>query len=264
MQSLQHSLGRDLSTQHTGKVSPGPARCFRRRHVCQASAQQQQWAGAVSRRQLLECSSALAAAVALNVVQPSPAYAGIDRYVKRKKLDPLETYVPLVLEARERLATLDTVFVTAPTVARQLMRSGPFSGLRDNIRALGQYASTPVADGGSGLPEKEAQQLVSGFFRALEDFDLVLYNAVREAKAAQDKADKENKKRSESADEDGEVSDMVVVDPAVGLDKEAAAAKLVVAVEQLDKLIATVPGGVLARSREVLDKVNKKTAAAAS
>jgi hypothetical protein len=35
---------------------------------------------------------------------------GIDRYVKRKKLDPLETYVPLVLEARERLATLDTVF----------------------------------------------------------------------------------------------------------------------------------------------------------
>ncbi|KAF6254920.1 hypothetical protein COO60DRAFT_272556 [Scenedesmus sp. NREL 46B-D3] len=189
---------------------------------------------------------------------------GIDRYVKRKKLDPLDTYVPLVLEARERLATLDTVFVTAPTVARQLMRSGPFSGLRDNIRALGQYASAPAAEGGSGLPEKDAQQLVSGFFRALEDFDLVLYNAVREAKAAQDKADKANKKKSDSSDEDGDMSEMVAVDPAVGLDKEAAAAKLVVAVEQLDKLIATVPDGVLSRSREVLEKVNKKTAAAAA
>jgi chemotaxis protein histidine kinase CheA len=135
--------------------------------------------------------------------------------------------------------------------------------LRDNIRALGQYASTPVADGGSGLAEKDAQQLVSGFFRALEDFDLVLYNAVREAKAAQDKADKENKKKSESEGEDAEKSEMVVVDPAVGLDKEAAAAKLAVAVEQLDKLIATVPEGVLERSREVLEKVNRKAAAAA-
>jgi chemotaxis protein histidine kinase CheA len=144
------------------------------------------------------------------------------------------------------------------------MRSGPFSGLRDNIRALGQYASTPAAEGGSGLPEKEAQQLVSGFFRSLEEFDLVLYNAVREAKAAQDKADKENKKKSESEDEDAEKSEMVVVDPAVGLDKEAAAAKLAVAVEQLDKLIATVPEGVLVRSREVLEKVNRKTAAAAA
>jgi hypothetical protein len=34
---------------------------------------------------------------------------GIERYVKKKKLDPLDTYVPLVLEARERLASLDTV-----------------------------------------------------------------------------------------------------------------------------------------------------------
>jgi hypothetical protein len=34
---------------------------------------------------------------------------GLDRYVKKKKLDPLDTYVPLVLEARDVLAELDGV-----------------------------------------------------------------------------------------------------------------------------------------------------------
>lgn len=34
---------------------------------------------------------------------------GLDRYVKKKKLDPLDTYVPLVLEARDVLAELDDV-----------------------------------------------------------------------------------------------------------------------------------------------------------
>eukprot|EP00775_Hariotina_reticulata_P007643 gene7643-7845_t len=36
---------------------------------------------------------------------------GMERYVKKKKLDALDTYVPLVLEARDRLASLDTVMV---------------------------------------------------------------------------------------------------------------------------------------------------------
>lgn len=34
---------------------------------------------------------------------------GLDRYVKKKKLDALDTYVPLVLEARDRLAGLGSV-----------------------------------------------------------------------------------------------------------------------------------------------------------
>ena len=34
---------------------------------------------------------------------------GLDRYVKKKKLDPLVTYVPLVLEAREVLDELEQV-----------------------------------------------------------------------------------------------------------------------------------------------------------
>jgi hypothetical protein len=38
---------------------------------------------------------------------PGPAQAsGIGRYIKKKQLDPLETYVPLVLEAQEQLLAL--------------------------------------------------------------------------------------------------------------------------------------------------------------
>lgn len=39
-------------------------------------------------------------------------YQGLDRYVKKKQLDPLDTYVPLVLEARGVLAGLDGVMGT--------------------------------------------------------------------------------------------------------------------------------------------------------
>jgi hypothetical protein len=67
--------------------------------------------------------------------------------------------------------------VTSPTTARQLLRSGPFSGLRDNIRALGEYAAVSSEQGRPTLAAKDAAQLVSGFFQALEDYDLVLYNA---------------------------------------------------------------------------------------
>lgn len=129
------------------------------------------------------------------------------------------------------------------------MRSGPFSGLRDNIRALGQYASTSVDQGGSGISEKEASALVGDFFRALEDYDLLLYNAVREAKSAEKKAN-------------GDAEKLAQLDAAAGLDKDAAAEKLQAAVEQLDKLIATVPASVVSRSKEVLEKVSSKAAAA--
>ncbi len=32
-----------------------------------------------------------------------PPQGGLDRYIRRKKLDPLDTYVPLLLQAREEL-----------------------------------------------------------------------------------------------------------------------------------------------------------------
>lgn len=142
-----------------------------------------------------------------------------------------------------------------PSAARQQLRSGPFRGLRDNIRALGQYAALPAADGGAGISEGDASQLVQAFFRALEDFDLLLYNAVREFKQQEQKAAKDSSK-----DEDEE-SAAAAVDPAVGLDKQAAAGKLHLTVQQLDKLIATVPADVLAKSQEVLAKVTGKKAA---
>lgn len=252
---------------------------------------------------------------------------GLDRYVKKKKLDPLDTYVPLVLEARDVLAELDTVMgepcntihasalvcntcaqhaqqvqpstavccrhvtldcctcdmamlaasqevalahrcqasrhchparcclpaVKEPSAARQLLRSGPFRGMRDNIRALGQYAALPAAEGGAGLSESDAGQLVSGFFQALEGYDLLLYNAVREYKQQEQKAAKNS-----SSDEDAEASAAAAVDPAVGLDKAAAAEKLQLTVQKLDQLIATVPADVLAKSQQVLAKVTGK------
>lgn len=262
---------------------------------------------------------------------------GLDRYVKKKKLDPLDTYVPLVLEARDVLAELDGIMgentstwqqqvdgriswpqqpscwrwpqstmlatvaalsacahvsstsplrtraggaqpdhticyqpdsdwctapccvpaVQDPSTARQLLRSGPFSGMRDNIRALGEYAAVPAADGGAGLSESDAGQLVSSFFRALEDYDLLLFNAVREYKQQVQKAAKNSSSNQE--DEDAESADPV--DPAVGLDKAAAAEKLQLTVQKLDKLIATVPADVLARSQAVLAKVTGKKVA---
>lgn len=150
--------------------------------------------------------------------------------------------------------------VTDPSTARQLLRSGPFSGMRDNIRALGQYAAQPAAEGGAGLSEADASALVQGFFRALEDFDLLLYNAVREYKQQQQKVDKERNKGTNDSDSDS----VAVVDPAAGLDKAAAAEKLALTVQQLDKLIATVPADVLAKSEQVLAKVLGKKAAGAA
>lgn len=45
-----------------------------------------------------------------------------------------------------------------------MLREGAFDGLRDNIRALGEYA---VQNGSA----KEAPTLVKGFFVALETYD---------------------------------------------------------------------------------------------
>lgn len=67
---------------------------------------------------------------------------GLSRYIKRKNLDPLETYVPLVLEARGQLDASGALLAKDKDAARSLLRSGAFSGLRDNIRALGEYAVT--------------------------------------------------------------------------------------------------------------------------
>jgi hypothetical protein len=129
--------------------------------------------------------------------------------------------------------------------------------MRDNIRALGQYAALPAAEGGAGLSESDAGQLVSSFFRTLEEYDLLLYNAVREYKQQEQKA----AKNSSSTEDDADAVSADPLDPAVGLDKAAAAQKLQLTVQKLDQLIATVPADVLAKSQAVLAKVTGKKVA---
>lgn len=254
----------------------------------------------------------------------TPQASGLSRYIKKKTLDPLETYVPLVLEAQEQLLALrgkvggwktyqlwspsikgaqrayargpsinhqivnrwhpragvlqcslhqpvlsvccpvslnGSVATSACTIgpsiardayrrrqppmqstslpasrprspapprptpaadparAREQLRVGAFSALRDNVRALGEYAQQSGA-------VKDAGVLVNGFFRKLEAFDLLLYRVVK------DQAE---------------------------LDGEEAEGKLLEAADALADLIATVPADVLERSRKVLDKVQGRS-----
>ncbi|KAG2435721.1 hypothetical protein HXX76_006918 [Chlamydomonas incerta] len=144
---------------------------------------------------------------------PAHAARGLDRYIRRKALDPLETYVPLVLEARALLAKAKDIAAQDVGAARELLRSGPYNGLRDNIRAIGEYAAR---DGRT----TEVGPLVTGFFKALEGYDQLLLNALREKTPVE--ADK----------------------------LDACIADLYAA---FDKLIATVPADILERAQKVLD-----------
>ncbi|CAK7352788.1 unnamed protein product [Dovyalis caffra] len=61
-----------------------------------------------------------------------------DKYVKRKKLDPLEAYVPAVILTELQIKDLEKILdVDQPQFAnyRSLLRSGPAASLRVNIRA---------------------------------------------------------------------------------------------------------------------------------
>ncbi|KAI8534957.1 hypothetical protein RHMOL_Rhmol10G0137400 [Rhododendron molle] len=62
----------------------------------------------------------------------------LDKYVKRKKLDPLEAYIPAVILTQLQIEDLGkTLEVDQPqyTSCRNLLRSGPAASLRVNIRA---------------------------------------------------------------------------------------------------------------------------------
>lgn len=70
---------------------------------------------------------------------PKNAVAGgFDRYVKRKKLEPLEAYVPAIILTQMQIKELGkTLEVDQPQYAacRNLLRAGPAASLRMNIRA---------------------------------------------------------------------------------------------------------------------------------
>lgn len=85
-------------------------------------------------------ATAPAAVAAAADTSSSYTRRGLGAYIKKKQLDPLDTYVPLVLEARDQLDAVGRAMLDQTAAARQLLRSGAFTGLRDNIRAIGEYA----------------------------------------------------------------------------------------------------------------------------
>ncbi|XP_057504243.1 uncharacterized protein LOC130787808 [Actinidia eriantha] len=149
---------------------------------------------------------------------PQHAIAGsiFDNYVKRKKLDPLEAYVPAVILTQLQIEDLGkTLEVDKPEYAscRSLLRSGPAASLRVNIRAVAQYAS----DSGNG---KTAFQNVDQCLRALEELDSLLLHALRN-------------------------------DPAASV--ESMKAEIGIAVDALDRLLGTVPSDLLDKGKAIAD-----------
>ncbi|GMH17814.1 hypothetical protein Nepgr_019655 [Nepenthes gracilis] len=149
---------------------------------------------------------------------PHYAIAGsiFDKYVKRKKLEPLESYVPAVILTQFQIKDIErSIEVEKPqyVICRTLLRSGTAASLRVNIRAVAQYAS----DGGKG---KIAMSNVDQCLRALEELDSLLLHASRN---------------------DPEAS--------IQLMKE----KIGVALSALDSLLQTVPSDILDRGKAIAD-----------
>ncbi|OMO86474.1 hypothetical protein COLO4_21139 [Corchorus olitorius] len=149
---------------------------------------------------------------------PNDAIAGslLDKYVKKKKLDPLEVYVPAVILTEFQIKDLEkTLEVDKPEFSscRSLLRSGPAASLRINIRAVAQYAS----DAGNG---QNAFNDVDQCLRALEELDSLLLHASRNEPDASVKSMK---------------------------------AKIGTALNALDSLLQTVPSDVLNQGKQIAD-----------
>ncbi|XP_009790842.1 uncharacterized protein LOC107805847 [Nicotiana tabacum] len=139
-----------------------------------------------------------------------------DKYVKRKKLDPLETYIPAVLLAGVQIKELEkSLEVDQPKYGdcRNILRSGPASSLRVNIRAVAQYASD---DGNGESASNDVDQCLS----ALEGLDSLLLRASRN-------------------------------DPGASIDSMKA--KITTALNALDSLLKTVPADMLDKGKIVAD-----------
>jgi hypothetical protein len=176
--------------------------------------------GTLFRRDLLLTLASLALAAPVSAAENAAVTSSLGRYVKRKKLDRIDSYVAPLLTAREQLVRIGRVMVASPKDARQLLRSGSFSGLRASVRAIGDYQ----AERGAG---KEAgTAVVAAFFSALEKLDYELLSAER--------ATEETKP-----------------------DKEVARQKLDATIAALDKLIESVPEDALKRAKEIVSSLGE-------
>eukprot|EP00967_Tisochrysis_lutea_P013895 scaffold15568_cov19-Tisochrysis_lutea.AAC.2 len=106
---LAHATHSGICTTHGRQCGtvPTASSCIKSAALPGAGNQlqsEQQGSGAPlsSRRALLLAAQALVAGVALQE-RPAKAERGLAMYIKKKALDPLETYVPVILEAREQL-----------------------------------------------------------------------------------------------------------------------------------------------------------------
>jgi hypothetical protein len=81
--------------------------------------------------------------------------------------------VPALLAAREQLLAIEGVMQQDAGYGRSMMRSGPFGGIRDNCRAIGEYAVL------GGMAEADVAKVVKGFFTATEKLDNDLFEAAR-------------------------------------------------------------------------------------
>ncbi|KAL2545130.1 hypothetical protein Fot_14363 [Forsythia ovata] len=139
----------------------------------------------------------------------------LDKYLKKKKLDPLEAYIPAVILTALQIKELGKFLqVDEPKFAdcRSLLRSGPASSLRVNIRAVALYAS----DAGNGSAFSD----VDGCLRALEELDSLLLRASRN-------------------DSEASIKSMEM--------------KIGTALDALDSLLKTVPTDVLDKGKAMAD-----------
>jgi hypothetical protein len=110
-----------------------------------------------------------------------------------------------------------------PGLARDLLRAGAFSALRESIRALGEYA---VLNGA----EKDGSPLANNFFVDLQEYDRVLSLEARRVAESSDSADTESTRKNDDA-----------------------TGKLTAALKSMDALLATVPEDVMQGARALLD-----------
>ncbi|BAH92011.1 uncharacterized protein [Oryza sativa Japonica Group] len=202
------------TTSGGGHLCPSPPPS-RRRRFCQVAAA----AGGIGRRAVsLAGVASWLTATAAGRADASP----FDKYVKKKKLEPLETYVPAVLLTQDQFRDLEkSLEFEKPRYdeSRSLLRSGPASSLRINIRAVAQYASSS----GQG---KAASDAVDECLRALEDLDSLLLQASRN-------------------------------NPSASVD--VMRSKISVALGALDNLLQTVPSAVLDKGKAIADAYRTPT-----